>query len=210
MSLINKIGGVAVGVLNSVTNKISCKNTISGINSVFKTATPLILNGVVKDVIHAATIDVDMSDIDELIRIKRTIATLNELDNREPNVAIAPFEIVSLVNSISNEINKLLNEFGEDKVFVDEFLIHYFIRQFNVPKMYVNKIFDILCNNYCIENKSIRDAYNLFYNAEEFETCGAQILKEKDVNVDAIEKIYRQKMKEQSQDCSKKVKQFVR
>lgn len=212
MGLIDKIAGVTVNALNAVIGKVPCGNTIHGINTIVKSATPVILEGVVRDVIHTAAKDVDMTGVDELIRVKRTIAVLNELDQREPQVNLVPFEIISLVNSISNEINKLLNEFGEDKVYVDELLLTYFINKFNVPKSYAKKVFEILSDNFCIENRSMRDAYNLFDNVCKFETHGGKILNDNNeiLNNRNIEKLFKQRMQEQSNNGGKKVKNFVR
>lgn len=211
MGIVEKVAGITISALNNVIGKVPCKNTISGINTIVKSATPVILEGIVKDVIHS-TKNIDMTSVDDLIRAKRTIAVLNELDCREPQVNLVPFEIISLVNSITNEINKLLNEFGEDKVYVDEFLITYFINTFNVPKQYAKKVFQILSNNFCIENKSIRDAYHIYDDVFEFETHGGEILKD-NINIannSNIDKIFKEKIQNQSNDGNKKVKKFVR
>lgn len=212
MGLIEKVAGVTIRALNNVIGKVPCKNTIHGINTIVKSATPVILEGVVKDVIHAAAKDIDMTGVDELIRVKRTIAVLNELDHREPQVNLVPFEIISLVNSISNEINKLLNEFGEDKVYVDELLLTYFINKFNVPKPYAKKVFEILSDNFCVENRSMRDAYNLFDTVGKFETHGGELLNDNIniVNNPSIDELFKEKIQNQSNDKGKKVRQFVR
>lgn len=211
MGLIEKVAGVTISALNNVIGRVPCKNTIYGINNIVKSATPVILEGVVRDVIHTAAKDIDMTGVDELIRVKRTIAVLNELDHREPQVNLVPFEIISLVNSISNEINKLLNEFGEDKVYVDELLLTYFINKFNVPKPYAKKVFEILSDNFCVENRSMRDAYNLFDTVCKFETHGGEILNDNIdiVNNSNINKIFKDKIQNQS-NGNKKVKKFVR
>ena len=211
MGLIEKVAGVTISALNNVIGKVPCKNTIYGINTIVKSATPVILEGIVKDVIHT-TKDIDMTSIDDLIRAKRTIAVLNELDYREPQVNLVPFEIISLVNSMTNEINKLLNEFGEDKICVDEMLITYFINKFNVPKQYAKKVFQILSDNFCVENRSIRDAYNIYSDVFEFETHGGEILNNNIniVNNSNIDKIFKEKIQNQSNDGGKKVKKFVR
>lgn len=210
MGLIGSIGSVTIGVLNGVFSKLTCKNTVQGINTLVKCATPLILDGVIKDVIHT-TASIDTTDIDDLIKVKRAIATINDLDRREPNVNLVPFEIISLVNSITNEINKLLNEFGEDAIYVDELLITYFIRKFDVPKQYSRKVFEILSDNFTIENKTIRDAYNICDENYNFETYGGRIWKNNDdIDKDYIIKIYKQRMKEQSNDYGKKAKRFVK
>ena len=212
MGLFEKVAGVTISALNNVIGKVPCKNTIYGINNIVKSATPVILEGVVRDVIHTAAKDIDMSGIDELIRAKRTIAILNELDHREPQVNLVPFEIISLVNSITNEINKLLNEFGEDKVYVDELLLSYFINKFNVPKQYAKKVFEILSDNFCVENRSMRDAYNLFDTVCKFETHGGEILHD-DINIvnnPSIDKLFKERIQNQSNGGNKKVKKFVR
>lgn len=211
MGLIEKVAGVTISALNNVIGRVPCKNTINGINNIVKSATPVILEGVVRDVIHTAAKDIDMTGVDELIRVKRTIAVLNELDHREPQVNLVPFEIISLVNSISNEINKLLNEFGEDKIYVDELLLTYFINKFDVPKPYAKKVFEILSDNFCVENRSMRDAYNLFDSVCKFETHGGEILNDNIdiVNNSNINKIFKEKIQNQS-NGNKKVKKFVR
>lgn len=212
MGLFEKVASVTIGALNNVAGKIACKNTIYGLGNIVKTATPIILEGVVKDVIHNAAKDIDVTGVDELLRVKRTIAVLNELDQREPQVNLVPFELISLVNSISNEINKLLNEFGEDKVYVDELLLTYFINKFNVPKQYVKKVFEILSDNFCVENRSMRDAYNLFDTVCKFETHGGEILNN-DINIannPSIDKLFKERIQNQSNDRGKKVRQFVR
>lgn len=211
MGLIDKISSVTIGVLNNMSNSMACKNTIHGINTLVKSATPVILDGVVKDVIHASSTKIDTEAINDLIRVKRAIAVFNDLDKREPHVNLVPFEIISLVNSITNEINKLLNEFGEDKICVDEFLITYFIRKFEVPKQYSRKVFEILTDNFAIENKTIRDAYNLYNDVFDFETFGAKLVNKNIDNIgDNIDKLYNNRMKEQAFDGGKKVRKFVK
>lgn len=212
MGLFEKVAGVTISALNNVVGKVAYKNTLYGLGNIVKSATPIILKGVVKDVIHNAAKDIDVSGVDELLRVKRTIAVLNELDQREPQVNLVPFELISLVNSISNEINKLLNEFGEDKVYVDELLLTYFINKFNVPKQYAKKVFEILSDNFCVENRSMRDAYNLFDTVCKFETHGGEILND-DINIvnnPSIDKLFKERIQNQSNDKSKKVRQFVR
>lgn len=212
MGLFEKVAGVTISALNNVVGKVAYKNTLYGLGNIVKSATPIILEGVVKDVIHNATKDIDVTGVDELLRVKRTIAVLNELDQREPQVNLVPFELISLVNSISNEINKLLNEFGEDKVYVDELLLTYFINKFNVPKQYAKKVFEILSDNFCVENRSMRDAYNLFDTVCKFETHGGEILND-DINIvnnPSIDKLFKERIQNQSNDKSKKVRQFVR
>ena len=212
MGLFEKVAGVTISALNNVVGKVAYKNTLYGLGNIVKSATPIILEGVVKDVIHNATKDIDVTGVDELLRVKRTIAVLNELDQREPQVNLVPFELISLVNSISNEINKLHNEFGEDKVYVDELLLTYFINKFNVPKQYAKKVFEILSDNFCVENRSMRDAYNLFDTVCKFETHGGEILND-DINIvnnPSIDKLFKERIQNQSNDKSKKVRQFVR
>ena len=212
MGLFEKVASVTIGALNNVVGKTAYKNTLQGLGNIVKSATPIILEGVVKDVIHNAAKDIDVTGADELLRVKRTIAVLNELDQREPQVNLVPFELISLVNSISNEINKLLNEFGEDKVYVDELLLTYFINKFNVPKAYAKKVFEILSDNFCVENRSMRDAYNLFDTVCKFETHGGEILNN-DINIannPSIDELFKEKIQNQSNDKSKKVRQFVR
>lgn len=212
MGLFEKVASVTIGALNNVVGKVAYKNTLHGLGSIVKSATPIILEGVVKDVIHSAAKDIDVTGVDELLRVKRTIAVLNELDQREPQVNLVPFELISLVNSISNEINKLLNEFGEDKVYVDELLLTYFINKFNVPKPYAKKVFEILSDNFCVENRSMRDAYNLFDTVCKFETYGGEILND-NINIannPSIDTLFKEKIQNQSNDKGKKVRQFVR
>ena len=212
MGLFEKVASVTIGALNNVVGKTAYKNTLHGLGNIVKSATPIILEGVVKDVIHNAAKDIDVTGADELLRVKRTIAVLNELDQREPQVNLVPFELISLVNSISNEINKLLNEFGEDKVYVDELLLTYFINKFNVPKAYAKKVFEILSDNFCVENRSMRDAYNLFDTVCKFETHGGEILNN-DINIannPSIDELFKEKIQNQSNNKSKKVRQFVR
>ena len=212
MGVFEKVASVTIGALNNVVGKVAYKNTLNSLGNIVKSATPIILEGVVKDVIHNAAKDIDVSGVDELLRVKRTIAVLNELDQREPQVNLVPFELISLVNSISNEINKLLNEFGEDRVYVDELLLTYFINKFNVPKQYSKKVFEILSDNFCIENRSMRDAYNLFDTVCKFETHGGEILND-DINIannPSIDKLFKEKIQSQSNDGNKKVRKFVR
>lgn len=209
MGLVDKISRIAIGVLDN----IPYKKTISGINKIFKVATPLILNNVVENALHSSTEDINFSDIEKLMMVKRNIGILNDIDRSEPTVDLVSFELISLVNSITNEINKLLSKFGEENVYIDELLIYYFINKFKVPKIYANKVFDILCNEYAIENKSIRDAYSLFEGSDEnsFETNGGRILKYNEVNDDLLYNLYKSRMMEQAKNHSKKViTDFVR
>ena len=77
------------------------------------------------------------------------------------DIDLVSYEIMNCVNSISNAINELIEELGENNVFIDELLIGYFIQKFNVPAKYVDKVYRILENSYAIENKCLRDGIKL-------------------------------------------------
>ena len=125
---------------------------IKAIEKTVITAAPIIIKGV-KDLFNT-----DMkinNDVKNIIETKRSVGMLNDTLGYETDVI--SYEILNYVNSICNAINKIMDELGEENVFIDELLIGYFIQKFNVPTKIVDKVERILQDKYAIENLSLRD-----------------------------------------------------
>lgn len=151
MGMMKKIGEISLNVLSSVISMIN-EPGIKAIEKTVITAAPIIIKGV-KDLFNT-----DMkinNDVKNIIETKRSVGMLNDTLGYETDVI--SYEILNYVNSICNAINKIMDELGEENVFIDELLIGYFIQKFNVPTKIVDKVERILQDKYAIENLSLRD-----------------------------------------------------
>ena len=151
MGMMKKIGEISLNVLSSVISMIN-EPGIKAIEKTVITAAPIIIKGV-KDLFNT-----DMkinNDVKNIIETKRSVGMLNDTLGYETDVI--SYEILNYVNSICNTINKIMDELGEENVFIDELLIGYFIQKFNVPTKIVDKVERILQDKYAIENLSLRD-----------------------------------------------------
>lgn len=151
MGMMKKIGEISLNVLSSVISMIN-EPGIKAIEKTVITAAPIIIKGV-KDLFNT-----DMkinNDVKNIIETKRSVGMLNDTLGYETDVI--SYEILNYVNSICNAINKIMDELGEENVFIDELLIAYFIQKFNVPTKIVDKVERILQDKYAIENLSLRD-----------------------------------------------------
>lgn len=151
MGMMKKIGEISLNVLSSVISMIN-EPGIKAIEKTVITAAPIIIKGV-KDLFNT-----DMkinNDMKNIIETKRSVGMLNDTLGYETDVI--SYEILNYVNSICNAINKIMDELGEENVFIDELLIGYFIQKFNVPTKIVDKVERILQDKYAIENLSLRD-----------------------------------------------------
>ena len=116
-----KIGEISLNVLSSVISMIN-EPGIKAIEKTVITAAPIIIKGV-KDLFNT-----DMkinNDVKNIIETKRSVGMLNDTLGYETDVI--SYEILNYVNSICNAINKIMDELGEENVFIDELLIGYFI-----------------------------------------------------------------------------------
>lgn len=151
MGMMKKIGEISLNVLSSVISMIN-EPGIKAIEKTVITAAPIIIKGV-KDLFNT---DMKISnDVKNIIETKRSVGMLNDTLGYETDVI--SYEILNYVNSICNAINKIMDELGEENVFIDELLIGYFIQKFNVPTKIVDKVERILQDKYAIENLSLRD-----------------------------------------------------
>ena len=151
MGMMKKIGEISLNVLSSVISMIN-EPGIKAIEKTVITAAPIIIKGV-KDLFNT-----DMkinNDVKNIIETKRSVGMLNDTLGYETDVI--SYEILNYVNRICNAINKIMDELGEENVFIDELLIGYFIQKFNVPTKIVDKVERILQDKYAIENLSLRD-----------------------------------------------------
>lgn len=210
MGLSKMIGEKSISVLGGIINTLTSDTVLEALKCTAKLATPLIIKGV-RDIFNT-NIPLDKNFTDGL-QTKRQVAVVNSVMG-EP-VDLIPFEILNSVNTITTAINELINEVGEENVFIDELLIAYFIQKFDVPAKYVDKVYRILENNYAIENKCIRDGVkiNKFkVKKKDLETVGGkEVLKQKkeeDVDSRIIDKIF-DKLVMDDMGNDKEVKKFI-
>lgn len=210
MGLSKMIGEKSISVLGGIINTLTSDTVLEALKCTAKLATPLIIKGV-RDIFNT-NIPLDKNFTDGL-QTKRQVAVVNSVMG-EP-VDLIPFEILNSVNTITTAINELINEVGEENVFIDELLIAYFIQKFDVPAKYVDKVYRILENNYAIENKCIRDGVkiNKFkVKKKDLETIGGkEVLKQKkeeDVDSRIIDKIF-DKLVMDDVGNDKEVKKFI-
>jgi hypothetical protein len=175
MSLLNSFVNIVTGVIDTVS---SSEPLIGALKFTAKAVAPILLsniNDTYKSDIKYRT------NISETIENKRQVGVMNGVMGE--NIDLVSYEILNCVNSISNAINELIEELGENNVYIDELLISYFIQKFNVPQKYVDKVYRILENSYAIENKCLRDGIklnNFKVKKKEMETDGGkEILKQR-------------------------------
>lgn len=171
------IGGI-VKTIGAVASAVTSEPVVSAIKYTAKAATPLILKSI-SDSCHS---DNKFNyDIARDIETKEQVALMNKFMGNE--ICVVPYDILNAVNAISNAINKLLYDLGEDNAYVDEILITYFIQQFKVPQKYADVVFRILEDNYALENQCIRDGVKIINNTakkKNLETIGAkELIKQK-------------------------------
>ena len=155
--MIKKICNKTLNIIGNIIDNVSSEPLMSAIKYTVKAATPIIIK-TVRD-LYSSDDSSYCTNITENMNTKRQVAVMNNMMG--DNVELIPFEILNCVNSITTAINELIDELGEENVFIDELLIGYFIQKFNIPAKYVDKVYRILENNYAIENKCIRDGLKI-------------------------------------------------
>lgn len=210
MGMIKKIGEISLNVLSSVISMIN-EPGIKAIEKTVITAAPIIIKGV-KDLFNT-----DMkinNDVKNIIETKRSVGMLNDTLGYETDVI--SYEILNYVNSICNAINKIMDELGEENVFIDELLIGYFIQKFNVPTKIVDKVERILQDKYAIENLSLRDGNVILTSKnpkkKDMKTPGGVMKIDKNSKLDnkVTNELYKKKMNQlvvESND--NKIKEFI-
>lgn len=211
MGLIEKIGSTTIKCLNGVVGALTNENTLKAIEYTTKAAAPLIVKGV-KDILK--TEYTPENDYISELSLKKQVALINDIDGAQ--VDLVPFEILNMVNTITKAINDLMDEVGEENVFIDELLIVYLINRFNVPPKYVDKVYRIIKDNYAIENKCIRDGLKIskkgFKTKEkDLETEGGKKIVEskKEFDPNTINTIFDERVMSKTQDSGKKIRKFV-
>ncbi len=152
MSLLKSFMNVVSGVVETVTSE----PIVGALKFTAKAVTPLLMSTINDTYKSNVTYKTNIS---EAMDNKRQVGVMNRVMGED--IDLVSYEILSCVNSISNAINELIEELGENNVFIDELLIGYFIQKFNVPAKYVDKVYRILENSYAIENKCLRDGIKL-------------------------------------------------
>lgn len=187
MGLFKSFANIVTGVIDNVA---SSEPLISALKFTAKAVTPIILSNI--NDTYNSNIKY-RTNISETMDNKRQVGVMNGVMGE--NIDLVSYEILNCVNSISNAINELVEELGENNVYIDELLISYFIQKFNVPQKYVDKVYRILENSYAIENKCLRDGIklnNFKVKKKEMETDGGkEILKQRkhgDINNIMIDK----------------------
>lgn len=211
MSLLRNVANTTIKCLNDVVGALTNDNTLKAIQYTAKAAAPLIVKGV-RDILK--TDYIPENDYISELSFKKQVALINDIDGAQ--VDLAPFEILNTVNTITKAINDLMDEVGEENVFIDELLIVYLINRFNVPPKYVDKVYRILKDNYAIENKCIRDGLKISKKGfklkeNELETEGGKkiIESKKEVDPNVINTIFDERVISKTQNSSKKIKKFV-
>lgn len=210
MGMMKRIGEISLKVISSVMGLIN-EPGIKAIEKTVIAAAPIIIKGV-KDIFNT---DVKVNDnIKEMIETKRSVGMLNDTLGYETDVI--PFEILNYVNTICNSINALLDELGEENVFIDELLIGYFIQKFNVPPKIVDKVERIIQDKYAIENLSIRDGNIIIASKnpkkKDMKTPGGimKVDKKSDIDNMVTNELYKKKMKQIMEESNdKKIKEFI-
>ena len=152
MSLLKSFMNVVSGVVETVTSE----PIVGALKFTAKAVTPLLMSTINDTYKSNVTYKTNIS---EAMDNKRQVGVMNRVMGED--IDLVSYEIMNCVNSISNAINELIEELGENNVFIDELLIGYFIQKFNVPAKYVDKVYRILENSYAIENKCLRDGIKL-------------------------------------------------
>ena len=126
MGMLKKIGEISINTLSTIM-EMTKEPGMKAIEKTVTIAAPLII----KTIKNMMNDDTPMTDINikNDIYTKRSIGVLNDTLGYETDTL--SYEIINYVNSISNSINKLLDELGEENVFIDELLLGYFIQKFN-------------------------------------------------------------------------------
>ena len=174
MSIIGGLCSTLLTAIGGVTSAVASEGVVNAVKFAAKAATPIILSTVANEYNTKMKYT---TDLNELLETKRQVAAINT--SLDEYVDVVSFEIMNCVNNISYAINDLLNQLGEENVYVDKMLLMYFIDKFNVPTKYANKVLSILENNYMNENKSIRDGIKIVNGVnkkKELETTGGQLL----------------------------------
>jgi len=194
MGIINSLCNKAIGVLSGVVDTVTSEPLMSAIKFTAKAVAPIILSTVNE------TYNSDIryrTNISENMENKRQVGVMNGVMGED--IDLVSYEILNCVSSISNAINELIDELGENNVFIDELLIGYFIQKFNVPAKYVDKVYRILENSYAIENKCLRDGVKLNngkIKKKELETEGGKVIlsqrKKGDIDEGVIDKAFNQ------------------
>jgi hypothetical protein len=174
MSIIGGLCSTLLTAIGGVTSAVASEGVVTAVKFAAKAAAPIILSTVANEYNTKMNYT---TDLNELLETKRQVAAINT--SLDQYVDVVSFEIMNCVNNISYAINDLLNQLGEENVYVDKMLLMYFIDKFNVPTKYANKVLTILENNYMNENKSIRDGIKIVNGVnkkKELETTGGQLL----------------------------------
>lgn len=174
MSILGGLCSTLLTAIGGVTSAVASEGVVNAVKFAAKAATPIILSTVANEYNTKMKYT---TDLNELLETKRQVAAINT--SLDQYVDIVSFEIMNCVNNISYAINDLLNQLGEENVYVDKMLLMYFIDKFNVPTKYANKVLSILENNYMNENKTIRDGIKIVNGVnkkKELETTGGQLL----------------------------------
>ena len=174
MGLINGL----CNIIGDVVSTVAGSPLIPALKYTAKAAVPILLNNLNNTYNSSANYQ---NNISSCLDVNRQVAVANNVMGED--IDLVSFEIMSCVNTISQAINEMISELGEENVFIDEILIGYFIQKFKVPARYADRVYRILENNYMIENKCLRDGIRLNngnVKKKELETGGGkQILKQR-------------------------------
>ena len=210
MGMMKKIGEISLDVISKVINSLN-EDNLKAIEKTVIIAAPLIIK-TINDVFNT---DIKVNDnTKKTIETKRSVSILNDTLGYESDMI--SFEILNYVTSISNSINKIMNELGEENVFIDELLISYFIKKFNVPAEIVDKVYRILKDRYAIENLSLRDGTVITSfkhpKKKDMKTPGGimKIDRNSDIDNKITNDIYKKKINKIAEELNdKKIKEFI-
>lgn len=210
MGMMKKIGEISLDVISKVINSLN-EDNLKAIEKTAIIAAPLIIK-TINDVFNT---DIKVNDnTKKTIETKRSVSILNDTLGYESDMI--SFEILNYVTSISNSINKIMNELGEENVFIDELLISYFIKKFNVPVEIVDKVNRILKDRYAIENLSLRDGTVITSfkhpKKKDMKTPGGimKIDRNSDIDNEITNDIYKKKINKIAEELNdKKIKEFI-
>ena len=211
MGMLKKIGEISINTLSTIM-EMTKEPGMKAIEKTVITAAPLII----KTIKNMMNDDTPMTDVNikNDIDTKRSIGILNDTLGYETDTI--SYEIINYVNSISNSINKLLDELGEENVFIDELLLGYFIQKFNVPPSIVKKVERIIKNKYAIENLSLQDGNKILTSKKpkkkDMKTPGGvmKVDKNSKTDNDITNDLYNKKINKIITDTDdNKIKEFV-